>query len=258
MSQATHACRGNLFRRSSLLVYGQGQLQRTGAGRQNGFPFLAALLCPGCAKKSTDPASPAQGLTAAGRPSRGIFCRTGEFNVTVNRLIEHNERDLQRLRKNVSVLKGRPGTEQFIGEFERQIVEISSVQHDPTSGCVEPAIGGYNEQACAAGSRCTRCRIDERISPKIQSESRSLYARSVRELENSRTYFSGLQFILISPVPGHSECHPQPGRDRAEGEEMRAPRGRSLERIEHHSHWPWLPTPEPGPFVWRSMSPGIY
>jgi hypothetical protein len=48
----------------------------------------------------------------------------GEFNVTVNRLIEHNERDIQRLRNNVSVLKGRPGTEQFIGEFERQIVEI--------------------------------------------------------------------------------------------------------------------------------------
>ena len=25
-----------------------------------------------------------------------------------------------------------------------------------------------------------------------------------------------------------------------------------------HFHWPWLPTPEPRPFVWRSMSLGIY
>jgi hypothetical protein len=23
-------------------------------------------------------------------------------------------------------------------------------------------------------------------------------------------------------------------------------------------HWPWLLTPEPGPFVWRPISPGIY
>ncbi len=44
--------------------------------------------------------------------------------MTVNRLIERNERDLQRLRKNVSVLKGRQGTQQFIGEFERLIREI--------------------------------------------------------------------------------------------------------------------------------------
>jgi hypothetical protein len=44
--------------------------------------------------------------------------------MTVNRLIEHNELDLQRLRKNVSVLKGHQGTQQFIGEFERQIREI--------------------------------------------------------------------------------------------------------------------------------------
>src|SRR6516225_6891401 len=80
-----------------------------------------------------------------------------------------------------------------------------------------------NEQACAAGSRCKRCRKDERISPRIQSESRSLYARSVRKLENSRTYFSSLQFIPISPGPRLSECHPPPGRDRAEGEEMRSP-----------------------------------
>ena len=44
--------------------------------------------------------------------------------MTVNRLIERNERDLQRLRKNVSILKGRQGTQQFVSEFERQIREI--------------------------------------------------------------------------------------------------------------------------------------
>lgn len=44
--------------------------------------------------------------------------------MTVLRLIKSNQRDLQRLRKNVSILKGRQGTQQFIGEFERQIREI--------------------------------------------------------------------------------------------------------------------------------------
>jgi hypothetical protein len=44
--------------------------------------------------------------------------------MTISRLIKRNQFDLLRLRKNVSVLKGRQGTQRFIGEFERQIREI--------------------------------------------------------------------------------------------------------------------------------------
>jgi hypothetical protein len=44
--------------------------------------------------------------------------------MTVLRLIKRNQRDLQRLRKNVRVLKACRGPRQYIGEFERQIRQI--------------------------------------------------------------------------------------------------------------------------------------
>jgi hypothetical protein len=44
--------------------------------------------------------------------------------MTVLRLVKSNQRDLQRLRKNVRALKACRGPQQYIGEFERQIREI--------------------------------------------------------------------------------------------------------------------------------------
>jgi hypothetical protein len=70
-------------------------MQKTGAGRQNGFPFLAALV--------------------------------------------------------------------DLGESGTEILKCGRSCQEKRGGKTRAIVGSTNEQACAAGSRCTRSRKDERI-----------------------------------------------------------------------------------------------